>query len=69
MNAAIWGIFLNTTLQAAVHLGQDYAENLRFVNIHLGKSMKQLFKETEKLIENQTEINGVTTIDYKEYTW
>ena len=31
--------------------------------------MKQSFKETEKLIKNQTEINGVTTIDCKEYTW
>ena len=34
-----------------------------------GKSVKHLFKETEKLIKNQTEINGVTTIDHKEHTW
>ena len=26
VNAAIWGLFLNTFLRAAVHLGQDYAE-------------------------------------------
>ena len=69
MNAAICGIFLNATLQAAVHLGQDYAENLRFVQNHLWKSVKQLFKEPEKLIRNQTEITGVTTIDYQEHTW
>ena len=31
VNAAIWGMFLNTTPQAAVHLGQDYDQNLRFV--------------------------------------
>ena len=38
MNVAIWDIFLNTTLQAAVHLGQDYEVNLRFVKNHLWKS-------------------------------
>ena len=31
VNMAICGIFLNITLQAAVHLGQDYEANLRFV--------------------------------------
>ena len=35
VNIAIWGIFLNTTLQAAVHLGQDYEAKLRFVKNHL----------------------------------
>ena len=24
VNTAIWGIFMNVTLQAAVHLGQDF---------------------------------------------
>ena len=33
-NAAIWGLFMNTTPQAAVHLGQDYDQNLRFVKNH-----------------------------------
>ena len=28
---AIWGIFLNAALRAAVHLGQDYEANLRYV--------------------------------------
>ena len=60
--------FLNTTLQAAVHLGQDYEVNLRFVKNHLWTSVEQLFKETGKLSRNQTEIAGVTTIDYNEHT-
>ena len=68
MNAAIWGTFLNTSLQAAVHLGQDYEVSLRFVKNHLWTSVEQLFKETGKLSRNQTEITGVTTIDYKEHT-
>ena len=40
------GIFLNTTLQAAVNLGGDYEVNLRFVKNHLWNSVEQLFNET-----------------------
>ena len=47
VNAAIWDIFLNTTLPAAVafHLGQDYEVNLRIVRNLLWKSVEQLFNE------------------------
>ena len=34
---AILGIFLNATLRAAVHLGQDYEANLRHVKIIFGE--------------------------------
>ena len=56
MNAAIWGMFVNTTLQAAVHLGQDHDRNLGSVKNQFWSSLKKLFKGTEKLIRNQTEI-------------
>ena len=56
VNAATWSIFLNTTLQAAVHLGQDYQMDLRFVKSHLWNTVAHLFV-------------GVTTIDFKEFTW
>ena len=46
VNAAIWRMFTNTTLQA-VHLGQDYDQNLRFVKNHFWSSLKKLFKETK----------------------
>ena len=59
VNVAIWGIFLNATLRAAVHLGQDYEANLRFVKSHLWNSMGQLFNETGKLSGEQKEITGV----------
>ena len=45
VNAAIRGMFMNTTLQAAVHLVQDYGQNLRFVKNHFWSSWKQLFKK------------------------
>ena len=44
-------------------------ENLRFTKNQFLKSAKQLFQVTDKLIEDQTEISGLTTIDYKELTW
>ena len=69
LGSAIWGIFLNTTLQAAVHLGQDHEVNLRFIKNHLWKSLEQLFNETRRLIRDQTEITGMKTIDFKELTW
>ena len=69
VNAAIWGIFLNTTLQEVVHLGQDYEVNLRYVKNHLWNSVEQLFNETGRLIRDQTEITGVNTINFKELTW
>ena len=60
---------MNTTLQAAVHLGQAKMENLRFTKNQLLKSVKQLFQVTENLIEDQKEISNLITIDYKEPTW
>ena len=60
---------MNTILQAAVHLGGDYMEILRFIKNESLRSVKQLFQVTEKLIKNQTEISGLTTIYYEEFTW
>ena len=65
VNAAVWGMFMNTTLQPAVHLGQDYDQNLRIVQNHFWSSLKKLFKETENVIKNQKEITGVSMIDYE----
>ena len=38
-----WSTVLTATLRAAVHLGQDYEVNLRFVKNHLWNSVGQLF--------------------------
>ena len=44
-------------------------ENLRFTKDQVLKSAKQLFQVTERLIKDQTEINNLTTTDYKELSW
>ena len=69
VNMATWRVFLNTTLRAAVHLGQDYEASLRYVKNHLWNSVGQLFNETGKLISEQTEITGVNTTECKDFTW
>ena len=61
VNAAIRGM--------SVHLCQDYDQNLRFVKNNFWASLKKLFLETEKLIKNRTEITGVSTFDFEEFTW
>ena len=32
-NAMIWGIVMTTTMKAAVHLGQDYQDNVRTTGV------------------------------------
>ena len=41
VNNAFWRIFVKVMLQAAVHLGRDYVENLRLTKNQLLKSVKQ----------------------------
>ena len=65
VNVAIWGIFLNATLRAAVHLGQDHEAKKK----NLWNSVGQLFNETGKQISEQKEIIGVSTIKFKDATW
>ena len=63
---AIWGMFMNTTLRAAVHLGKDHDTNLRFVKNFLWKATGQLFRETEKLISGQPETTGISLINFQD---
>ena len=69
VNMAIWNIFLNNTLRAAVHLGQDHEANVRYVKNHFWNSVGQLFNENERLIGERKVITGVSTIHFKDFTW
>ena len=48
VNMVIWGIFLDATLRAAVHLGRDHEVNLRYVKNNLWNSVGQLFWKTDQ---------------------
>ena len=54
--------WIPATLQAAVHLGRDYFWNLQSVKKQSLKSAEQLFRTIDKLIKEQTEITGLSTI-------
>ena len=54
--------FTSVTLHAAVHLGQDYTENLRYAKNQPLKSLRQLFQGTERLITDQAEITRLTQL-------
>ena len=69
VNTAIWGIFMSVTLQAAVHLGENYKENLRSTKNQPKKSLRQSFQVTQRLITDETEITGLTTIDWQHPMW
>ena len=62
VNAAI-------SLHAAGHLGKDLTENLRSTKNRPKKSLRQLFQVTERFITDQTEITGLTTIDWQQHMW
>ena len=69
VNTANWGIFMSVTLQAAVHLARVYSLSLRSVKNQSSKTVEQLFRTTEKLIKEQTEITGLSTINWDQLTW
>ena len=69
VNTARGCVFMSVTLQAAIHLGQDYTENLQSTKNHPLKSVRQLFQTTERLIRDQAEITRFSRIDWKSLLW
>ena len=64
VNTSIWGIFTSATLQAAVHLGNDYVESFYSTNSKPKRTWKQLFNVTGKLIKEHKEIQGFSVIHW-----
>ena len=50
---AIWGVFMNATLKAVIHLGNDHDVNLRNGQNSSWRTTGQLFGDLEKLISGQ----------------
>ena len=64
----ICSVFMSVTLQAAVHLGRDHLQSLRYIKHQFSKSVEQSFWTTEKLIKDLTEIASLSTIDWNQPT-
>ena len=69
VNVATWRVFMNATLKAAIHFGNDHDVNLRNVKNYFWRSTEQLFGEIEKLISGQTETAGLSLIDSEDLRW
>ena len=67
VNGASWSFFKTATLRAAVTLGNNYTENLTTTKTE--KSLRQLIHMTQDLVLEQTETNGITTIDWEQANW
>ena len=56
VNTILWRMFRSVTLQAAAHLGYEYAENLHSIKNQPKRTLKQLFNVTEKLIRKKSQV-------------
>ena len=61
-NSLIWRMFMSATVDAVVHLGTSYVENWHSTKNQAPRTIKQLFDVSQKLITDQTEIQGVSKI-------
>ena len=61
--------FVTVTLQAAIHLGNDYLDNFHSTKNQPQRTVQQLFDVTRKLVRDQTEIQGTSMINWQEYSW
>ena len=69
VNMAVCGIFMNVTLRAAIHLGNDHHVNLRNVQNSSWRTSGQLFGNVEKLISGQTETTAMNLTDSQDFRW
>ena len=63
----IWGMFMSSTVEASVFMGENCSENLHSVkHILEDLTLKQMFEISEKLIlEQSDEIFGVSQISWE----
>ena len=59
-----WRLYICATMHAAVHLGHNYQENLHSTRKTKERKIKQLFDVSQKLISNQEEIYGISTMNW-----
>ena len=69
-HSVIWGMFLSSSLQASVFMGENYSDNWHSIKNTEDLTMKQMFDISEKLITEQSdEICGISTISWEDSSW
>ena len=67
---SIWGLFMSTTMKAAIHLRPNYVENLEVYRNTNFEELQDLFVIAQKLIlDHQAEILNVTPVDWTAPSW
>ena len=66
-HSIIWGMFMATTLNAA--MGKNFSTIQSIVKNHEDLTLKQMFDVTAQLVINQDEINGLDKIQWEKYSW
>ena len=69
VHTSIWRMFMIVTQQTAVHLGNDYLDNLHTTKNQPQRTVKQLFDVTRELVREQTEIQGTSLVDWEDNSW
>ena len=59
-NSLTLGLFMSTSLEAAVHLGTDCLRNLQATRNQPDRTIQHFFNVCQRLIHDQTEIAGLT---------
>ena len=69
-NALMWGLFMSSTMKAAIHLGPNYTENLKVYKNTNFEEIQNLFGITQKLfLEHSDEILNVKFIESIVLSW
>ena len=66
-HSVIWRMFMSSTLQASVFIFKNYSDNLHSIKNDL--TMKQVFDIPEKLITEQSDIFGISKINWEHSSW
>ena len=68
-NALIFRMSMSATVDAAVCLGTHYLENLHYTKNQAQRTIRQLIDVLQKLITDQTEIQGVSKNGWHAHPW
>ena len=69
-NLVIWGLFMATTMKAAVYLGPNDTDNVDVCKNANFKEIQNLFNVTQRLImDHLVEILNVSTVDWTSLSW
>ena len=68
-HSIIWGMFMDTTLNAATFMGKNFSTMQNVVKNQESLTLKQMFDVTAQLVNNQEEITGLDKILYQNNSW